>query len=63
MKINEHKNFNKHFYKTLKCLSNFCVEIEKFVLFFIFIVFEQFRQRANDACVEFYKTFIKICES
>ena len=60
--MNKHKNFDKHFYETLKCFLSFCVEIEKFVLFFIFIVFEQFRQRANNACIEFYKTFIKVYE-
>ena len=60
--MNEHKNFDKHFYKTLKYLSNFCIKIEKFMLLFIFIVFEQFRQRANNACVKLYKTFIKTCE-
>ena len=60
--MNKHKSFNKCVDETLKRFSNFCVEIKKFVLFFIFIVFEQFRQRANDACVKFYKTFIKIYE-
>ena len=60
--MNEHKDFDKHFYEMLKCLSSFCVEIEKFILFFIFIIFKQFRQRVNDACVKSYETFIKICE-
>ena len=60
--MNEHKNFNKRFYETLKCLSSFYVEIERFILFFIFIVFEQLRQRANDACIKSYETFIKVCE-
>ena len=60
--MNEHKNFNKCVDETLKRLSNFCVEIEKFVLLFIFIVFKQFCQRVNDACIKSYKTFIKICE-
>ena len=60
--MNEHKSFNKCVDETLKRFSNFCVEVEKFVLFFIFIIFEQFRQRASDACVKFYKTFIKVYE-
>ena len=60
--MNEHKSFNKCVNETLKRFSNFCVEIEKFVLFFIFIVLEQFCQRADDACVKSYKTFIKVCE-
>ena len=58
--MNEYKNFNKYIDKMLKRLSNFCVEIKKFVLFFIFIIFKQFCQRVNDACIKFYKTFIKI---
>ena len=60
--MNKHKNFDKCVDKMLKRFSNFCVKIKKFVLFFIFIVFEQFRQRANDACVKFYETFIKVCK-
>ena len=63
MKINEYKYFNKCVDETLKRFLNFCVEVEKFVLLFIFIVLEQFRERANDMCVKYYKTFIKICES
>ena len=61
--MNEHKNLDKCVNETLKRLLNFCVEIEKFILFFIFIIFEQFCQRANNACVKSYKTFIKVCES
>ena len=60
--MNEHKNFDKYVDKTLKRLSSFCVKIKKFILFFIFIVFKQFRQHANDVCIKSYKTFIKICE-
>ena len=60
--MNEHKNFDKCIDKTLKRFLNFCVKIKKFVLLFIFIIFKQFRQRANNACVKSYKTFIKICE-
>ena len=60
--MNEHKSFDKCVDETLKRLSNFCVEVKKFILFFIFIIFEQFRQRANDACVKSYKTFIKVYE-
>ena len=61
--MNEHKSFDKCVDETLKRFLNFYVEVKKFVLLFIFIIFKQFRQRANDACVKFYKTFIKICES
>ena len=60
--MNEHKSFNKCVDETLKRFLNFCVEIKKFVLLFIFIVFEQLYQRASDACVKSYKTFIKVCE-
>ena len=61
--MNKYKNFNKRFYETLKYFLNFCVKIEKFVLFFIFIVLKQFRQRVNNACIKFYETFMKVCES
>ena len=60
--MNEHKSFNKCVDETLKRFLNFCVKVEKFVLLFIFIIFEQFCQRANDACVKSYEMFIKVCE-
>ena len=62
IEMNKYKSFDKRFYETLKCLSNFCVEIKKLILFSIFIVFEQFRQRVNNACVKSYEMFIKVCE-
>ena len=60
--MNEHKSFNKCVDETLKYFSNFGVKVKKFILLFIFILFEQLRQRANDAYVKFYKTFIKTYE-
>ena len=38
--MNEHKSFDKCVDETLKRLLNFCVEVEKFVLLFIFIIFK-----------------------
>ena len=38
--MNKFKNLNKCVDETLKRFSNFCVEIKKFILLFIFIVFK-----------------------
>ena len=62
IKMNQHERFCKHFNKSSKRLSRDVVKNERFVLFFLFIFFKQFRQRLNDFNIKSHETFIKICE-
>ena len=62
IKMNQYNYFYKHFNKSLKYLFRDIVKNERFVLFFLFIFFKQFRQKSNDFNIKFHETFIKICE-
>ena len=62
IKMNQHERFCKCFDKSSKRLFRDVVKNERFVLFFLFISFKQFRQKSSDLNIKSHETFIKICE-
>ena len=62
IKMNQYERFYKRFNELSKCLFRDFLQDKWFILSFLFIIFNQFRQSTNDSYIESHKIFIKICK-